>query len=127
MENYIQEALFVSAYINKTWPNKFKVIVKEPHGIPLRELFTEPTNKGLKHIWKFGSVDVVVYKNDKLIAGFEPGGSQHFQDKKQMLNDRRKWKLFDLNGVKCFRYVNGLLEKLSNRQRRNLIGRFLFS
>jgi hypothetical protein len=125
-EDYIKEALYVEDYINKTWPGRFRVVVRRPHGVPLRELFPEPRNTGLRHIWRHGSVDVVVYNGDKLIAGFEPGGSQHFQDEIQMKNDRRKWKLFDVNGVKCFRYANGLLEKLSNRQRRKLVGRYLF-
>jgi hypothetical protein len=52
-------------------------------------------------------------------------GSHHWEDK-QSLNDRRKWKLAEINGVRCLTMMNGIMERLSNRKWRALLGRFLF-
>jgi hypothetical protein len=92
----------------------------------LKRLFAEPGNKGLKHIWKYGSADLVVWKKDKLVCIIEPGGSHHFTDEKQIKNDKRKWMLCEKNGVRCMKMANGLVFGLSNRQRRKLLGRLLF-
>ncbi len=75
--------------INQFWKNKF-TFRKE---IPLKELFPEPQNRNLKHIWKYDSCDLAVFKNGELISIFEPGGDRHLKDKKQIQNDILKYKL----------------------------------
>jgi hypothetical protein len=114
------ETLSIKEYIERTW--KFFYVKVER---PLRELFPEPENKGLKHIWKYGSADLIIYRNNKIICIIEPGGSHHWEEKQQ-LNDRRKWKLCEINGVRCLRMMNGLQDQLSKKKWRNLLGSFLF-
>lgn len=121
MDRITDEAIAFGVYIGKTWPG---FVVKMEQS--LAKILPEPSNRGLKHIWRYGSADVAVYRGDKLICIFEPGGSHHFQDEKQMKNDRRKWKLCEINGVRCLRIANGVIGKLSNRQKRKMFGRFLF-
>lgn len=121
MNRITPDAISIKTYINETWPN-FRVELEEY----LRDILPQPRNKGLNHIWKYGSADVVVRKDEKIVAIFEPGGSAHFQDEKQMKNDRRKWKLCELNNIRCLRIANGVLDRLSKRQKRKLIGRYLF-
>jgi hypothetical protein len=109
--------------INKFWKDKF--VFKEE--IPLCELFPEPKNKNLKHIWKYGRCDLVIFRNGKLIAIFEPGGFHHLKDKKQIQNDILKYKLCRLNKVACCHFTNNTLERLkSNRQKRKFLGSYLF-
>lgn len=122
MPEITQDAILIENYINKTW-KKFQT-KKE---VPLRNLVPEPKNKGLKHIWKYGTADVVVFRNGKVVCVIEPGGSHHFQDEKQIKNDARKWKLCDINGVKCLHLVNGVISNISKRQLRNMIGKLLFN
>lgn len=117
-----EEARAYKAYIENTWGNLFRVELE----IPLKELFPKPTNTGLNHIWKYGSADVVVYRGDKLVAIFEPGGSHHLNDEKQMKNDRRKWMLCKKNGIPCTFIMNGVAFNLSNRKQRQLFGKTLF-
>jgi len=111
----------VKEYIKKTWP-KFNPVLE----IPLCDLFSDPGKGGLQSIWKHGSADVVVYSGDKIVAIFEPGGSHHFQDPKQIRRDRCKYKLCQINGVECFRFANSLFDALSNKKRRAMFGKFLF-
>lgn len=115
-----QEVLETEMYINKTWP-KFSTQVE----VPLKDLFLEPENKGLAHIWKYGAADLVVRKNDNIVCIIELGGGQHFEEK-QSLNDRRKWKLCEINGVRCLSMVNSVPTQLSKRKWRRLLGRFIF-
>ena len=110
----------IEKYINNTW--KQFITQKE---IRLRKLFPEPENIGLKHIWKYGSADLVAYKNDKAICIIESGGSHHWEEM-QNLNDRRKWKLAEQNGVRCLTMMNGLMQGLSKRKWRTLLGKYLF-
>lgn len=110
----------IEEYINKTWP---KLATQKE--VRLSKLFIEPTNKGLKHIWKYGSADLVVYKYNKPICIIESGGSHHWEEK-QSLNDRRKWKLAELNGVRCLTMMNGLMTRLSKRKWRALLGSYFF-
>jgi hypothetical protein len=110
----------IEAYINATWP-RFAT-QKE---VRLSKLFPEPDNTGLRHIWKFGSADLVVYRDGKPVSIIESGGTHHFEEK-QSLNDRRKWKLAEINGVRCLTMMNGLMEGLSKRKWRLLLGRYLF-
>lgn len=121
LELVTEEAIRVKDYINKTWP-KFRVELEKK----LNSLFPEPKNVGLKHIWKYGSADIVVYKDDKIIAIFEPGGSHHFQDEKQIKNDKRKYMLCNINGVNCLKFANSVIYNLSKRQMRKLFGKYLF-
>jgi len=110
--------------INKFWKDKF-TFKKE---VPLRELFPEPKNKNLNHIWKYGRADLAVFKNGKLIAIFEPGGFHHLKDKKQIQNDILKYKLCKLNKVSCCHFTNATLEKLkSNREKRKFLGSYLWN
>ena len=115
-----EDIILIEKYIKDTW--KHFTTVKE---VRLSKLFPEPENKGLKHIWTYGSADLVVYRNDKPIAIIEAGGGQHFKEK-QSLNDRRKWKLCDINNAPCLTMINGLKDQLSNRQWRALLGKYLF-
>ncbi len=110
----------IEKYINVTWKNF--TTVKE---VKLNLLFAEPENTGLRHIWKYGSADLVVYRNNKPICIIESGGGQHFQEK-QNLNDRRKWKLAEQNNVRCLTMINGLMHGVSKRKWRALLGRYLF-
>jgi hypothetical protein len=50
----------------------------------------------------------------------------YLREDKQSLNDRRKWKLAEINGVRCLTMMNGIMERLSNRKWRAMMGRFLF-
>ena len=113
------EARQLEVFINDHFP-KFETELE----VHLQDIFPMPENKGLKHIWTYGSADLVVRRNGKLVAIFEPGGSHHWEEK-QSLNDRRKWKLCDINGVQCLGMMNNVL-KLSNRKLRRLIGRYLW-
>lgn len=111
----------VKSYIQKTWP-QFEVHLE----MPLKLLFPDPGKGGLKSIWEHGAADVVIYKNKKLIAILEPGGAHHFLDPKQIRRDKRKWKLCQINGVKCFRFANSLFFSLSNRKLRSMFGKVIF-
>ncbi|MDI6602726.1 MAG: hypothetical protein QME57_01220 [Patescibacteria group bacterium] len=109
--------------INKFWKDKF-IFKRE---IPLKNLFLEPENKSLQHIWNHGHADLAVFRNRKLISIFEPGGTRHLKDKKQIQNDILKYKLCRLNGVKCCHFTNDTLEKLkSKREKRKFLGSYLF-
>ena len=110
----------IEKYINSTW--KQFITQKE---VRLNRLFPEPENVGLRHIWRYGSADLVVYRNIKPVCIIESGGSHHWEEK-QSLNDRRKWKLAEQNDVRCLTMMNGLMQRLSNRKWRTLLGRFLF-
>lgn len=122
MNNRITDtAKAISTYIENKWGHLFDVDLETP----LRTLFPEPDNCGLKHIWKYGSADIVVRKKGIVICIIEPGGGQHFEEK-QSKNDSRKWKLCELNGVRCLTMMNGVMEQLSNRKWRSLLGRYLF-
>lgn len=122
MDLITEEIKNVETYIHSQWKNKFVTKLE----VPLKDLFSEPDNNGLKHIWKFGSCDLVVFKNDKPICVFEIGGQHHFEPKQQR-NDRRKWKLCEINGVKCSgNIMNGVFEKLSNRKKRLLVRKYLW-
>lgn len=121
MEQIItEEVKKLETYINKTWP-KFTT-QKE---IALKDIFPEPENKGLKHIWKYGSADLIVFYNNKPVCILEPGGRQHF-DEKQHKNDARKFKLCELNNCRCLHMMNRLIDRLSKKQFRKLIGGFLW-
>jgi hypothetical protein len=110
----------IEKYINNAW-EQFTT-EKE---VRLSKLFPKPENKGLRHIWKYGSADLVVYKDSKPICIIESGGSHHWEEK-QSLNDRRKWKLAEENGVRCLTMMPGIKQRLSNRKWRALLGRYLF-
>jgi hypothetical protein len=118
------EAREIEQYVNDKWGRHFYTELEQP----LKELFPVPENKGLLHIWKHGSADVLIYRQDtkKLVAIIEPGGGQHLQDEKQMLNDRRKYMLCKINGVKCLQVINGVMKQLSKRRWRKLLGSYLF-
>lgn len=116
-----EEAKAIKAYIEQTWPRLFHLKLE----IPLKEIFKEPENIGLKHIWRYGSADLVVFRDTKPIAIIEPGGGHHFEEK-QSLNDRRKWKLAELNGIRCLHVMNDVMNSLSKRKWRALVGGFLF-
>lgn len=68
-----EEVIKIEKYINKEWP-RFKT-QKEAS---LNSLFPEPENKGLKHIWKYGAADLVIFRNNKVITIIEPGGNTSF-------------------------------------------------
>ena len=116
-----EEAKAIKAYIEQTWPRLFHARLE----VQLREIFDQPENSGLKHIWHSGAADLVVFRDGKPIAIIEPGGSHHFEEK-QSLNERRKWKLAELNGVQCLQVMNDVMSALSKRKWRALIGSCLF-
>ena len=97
----------IEAYINRTW--KHLSTEKE---IRLKKVFAEPENIGLKHIWRYGSADLVVSRHGKPVCIIESGGSHHWEEK-QSLNDRRKWKLAEINGVRCLTMMNGMTVSLA--------------
>lgn len=115
-----KDVIKLEHYINETWP-RFKT-QKE---IALQDLFPEPTNIGLKHIWRYGSADLTIFHNNQPICVLEPGGTQHF-DERQYKNDARKFKLCELNNCRCLHMMNGLVNRLSKRKIRRLIGGFLW-
>ena len=116
-----EEAKAIKAYIEQKWSRLFSVELE----VPLKQVFNEPENSGLKHIWRYGFADLVVFRDNKPMAIIEPGGGQHFGEK-QSLNDRRKWKLAEQNGVRCLHVMNGVMNSLSKRKWRELIGSYLF-
>lgn len=121
METLISpEAILLEVFINDNFP-RFNTELE----VPLYKLFQEPENKGLKHIWKYGSADLVVRKDDELIAVMEPGGKHHWEER-QSLNDRRKYMLCQKNGVRCLNMMNSVVKQLSKRQLRKLIGALLY-
>ena len=38
----------------------------------------------------------------------------------------REWKLAEINGVRCLTMMNGMMERLSNRKLRELLGWYIF-
>lgn len=115
-----EEARAIEHYVNEHW-KQFTTRLE----VCLHELFPEPDNLGLKHIWKYGAADIVVYRNGKPLLIIEPGGVHHWEERPS-LNDRRKWKLAEQNGVRCLSIMNGMMASLSRRKWRALLGRFLF-
>ena len=114
------DVIQIEAYIKEKW----KQFTTEKE-VRLSRLFPKPENMGLQHIWRYGSADLVVRKNDIPICIIESGGSQHWEEK-QSLNDRRKWKLAEQNGVRCLNMMVNIKGRMSKRQWRNLLGRYLF-
>jgi len=117
------EVTAVRDYIDKTWGRHFANRLE----VPLKKLFPEPENFGLKHIWRYGSADLVVERrrDGHVVAVVELGGAHHW-GKKQNKNDARKWKLCEVNGVRCLTAINGIQEGLSRRKWRQLLGAHLF-
>lgn len=97
--------------------------------IPLKELFPKPENAGLRHIWTYGHADIPVFhkKSGKLVAIFEPGGYHQYLSKedKQARNDRRKWKLGNINGVPIIQVINWSWTNASNRLWRRFLRKSL--
>jgi len=114
------DVIQIEKYVNRTW-KQFQT-QKE---IALRDLFPKPENKGLNHIWTYGSADLVIFYNNKPICILEPGGAQHFEEK-QHKNDARKFKLCELNNCTCLHMMNGLIDRLSKKQFRKMIGSYLW-
>jgi hypothetical protein len=50
----------------------------------------------------------------------------HHREEKQSLDNRRMWKLAEINGVRCLTMMNGMMGRLSNRKWRGLLGRYIF-
>ena len=115
-----EEEVKIREYVVRTWPEFYTT-----SGTKLSTLFSEPENSGLKHIWKYGHADISVFRGKKLICLIEPGGSHHFEEH-QSLNDRRKWKLAEINGVRCLHLMNETMENLSKKQFRKLMGGILY-
>lgn len=117
------EVLSAQDYIKKTWGHLFETQLE----VALKDLFEKPENPGLAHIWRYGSADILVRskKTEEVVAVIEIGGAHHF-DKKQAANDRRKWKLCQINNVKCLNLINSLPDGLSKRKWRSLLGSHLF-
>lgn len=115
-----EDVIRIEAYIHEKWPQF--TTQKE---VRLKQLFPEPENKGLRHIWTYGAADLVVYRDGRPICIIESGGSHHWEEK-QSLNDRRKWKLAEKNGVRCLTMMVNIKDRMSNRQWRNLLGRYIF-
>jgi hypothetical protein len=82
-----------------------------PKATVLSSVFPESENVGLRHIWKWGSADLIVYRHGKLICLIESGGSHHWEEK-QSPNDRRKWKLAEIIGIRCLTRMNGMMGSL---------------
>jgi hypothetical protein len=121
MATITPEALLIQAFVDTEWGHLFKTRLE----VRLKELFPEPENCGLHHIWTYGTADLVILRDESPVAIIEPGGSHHW-DSKQRLNDRRKWKLAEVNGVRCIHIMNGVVSGISKRQFRRMIGSVLF-
>ena len=52
--------------------------------IRLNKVFLEPENVGLKHIWRYGSADLVVSRHGKPVCIIESGGSHHWEEKQSL-------------------------------------------
>ena len=118
-----KEVMAVQAYIDKTWGRLFSTRLE----VPLKKLSPEPENTGLKHIWRYGSADLVVEsrRDGRIVAVVELGGAHHW-DEKQNKNDARKWKLCEVNGARCLTAMNGIQDGLSRRKWRQMLGAHLF-
>ena len=121
MAEITQEALLIKGFIDSEWGHLFNTNLE----VRLNALFPEPTNRGLKHIWSYGTADIVITKGITPIAIIEPGGDHHWESR-QRLNDRRKWKLAELNNVNCIHIMNGVVGNISKRQVRRMLGSILF-
>jgi hypothetical protein len=111
----------LKSYVDKTWPG-FETRLE----VSMKDLFPDPGKGGLQTIWKYGSADLVISKKGRIVAILEPGGSHHFNDPNQIRRDKRKWKLCEINGVRCFKFANSLFYALSNRKKRTMLGKVIF-
>lgn len=94
-------------YLLDNFNPKLEFKVKES----LRNILPEPESRWLINMWRFGHADISVYRHGKLVCIVEPGGwHYHLKDKKQMLNDRKKYILCKENGVNLLRFVNDVVE-----------------
>jgi len=121
MDKITSEALLIKDFIESEWGHLFDVKLE----VRLNGIFPEPVNRGLRHIWTYGTADLVVSRGGSPVAIIEPGGSHHWENR-QRLNDRRKWMLAEKNGVACIHIMNGVVSGISRRQTRQMLGSVLF-
>jgi len=121
MATITPEALLIKAFVDNEWGHLFTTRLE----VRLKELFPEPESRGLRHIWAYGTADLVISRDESPVAIIEPGGVHHWEAK-QRLNDRRKWKLAELNGVRCIHVMNGVATGISRRQLRRMLGSVIF-
>tara|TARA_R100000027_G_scaffold61606_1_gene53113 strand:- start:8326 stop:8787 length:462 start_codon:yes stop_codon:yes gene_type:complete len=113
----------VAALIESFWPGKYNLRFE----VPLKELFPEPENHGLLHIWKHGRADLVVNfeKTGKVVSLIECHGAHHWGEK-QARNDRRKYMLARENNVSCLCIYNSVTGRISRKMIRNLFGNYFY-
>lgn len=113
----------IAATIQSFWPERFGL----RYEVRLRDLFPEPENDGLRHIWRYGRADLVVTrpKSAKIVSLIELHGEHHWTEK-QARNDRRKYMLARENEVECLALYNSIVDRISRRQMRGLLGGVLF-
>jgi hypothetical protein len=113
----------VVEYIRRRHP-KFDIKTK----VPLKELFSEPKSPRLKKFWQAQShADIVIFRNDKLIAILEPGGGAHLRDEKQVYRDTLKRMICWLNKVKCEHILNSLVvDYMQTREWKLFIKKLLY-
>lgn len=87
---------------------------------------SEPCNNWLKSIYWYGHFDIIARKNGRLTCVFEPGGSAHFKNKRQILCDSKKDKLCELNRIRIVRFPNNLISELRTRKGIKLIRKILY-
>jgi len=95
--------------------------------VPLSELFPEPEKGWVKHIWKHGSADLCVFHSNKLICIIEAHGHHHFSNKKQIMNDKRKAKLCQINNIGCLQVANSVRDTIARRKWRRLLGKYIWN
>jgi len=117
------QARAVGDMIQTFWPNRFQLKFE----VPLHEIFPQPQNPGLEHIWRFGRADLLALsqKHQSAITLIELHGAHHWQAR-QARNDRRKYTLARENGVGCLCLYNSVVDRLSRRKMRGLLGGVLF-
>lgn len=125
MSNQGDEAILeeICDHIINHWNLKVSIKTKTP----LREMFPEPKNKWLLSIWRYGHADISIFKHNKLVAVIEPGGwHYHLKDEKQLLRDKKKDKLCELNNVNCLRVVNDIVNYLDLPKTKKLIRKYIY-
>lgn len=116
-----EEAKSLADFLVGEWGHLFDVQLE----VRLSTLFPKPRWSRLCHIWKHGSADLAVFREQRLVAIVEVGGPHHF-DALRARNDENKARLAITNHVSCAILSNEIVRKLSKRRLRALLGAIIF-
>tara|TARA_R100000027_G_scaffold64353_1_gene57743 strand:- start:486 stop:947 length:462 start_codon:yes stop_codon:yes gene_type:complete len=113
----------IAGLIESFWPGKYDL----RYEVKLSEIFPEPENHGLLHIWRYGRADLVVNfaRTGRILSIIELHGAHHWTEK-QAKNDRRKYMLAKENGVAGLCMYNSLIGRISRKKMRNLLGKYFY-